>query len=116
MNKGIFPDEVKVGKISSGVMLPFGAPPADFLPPPTKFVPSPKNKTKKGHHNFFGFLIGFLPPLELFVPPISHDKLLHQLNNYGVRGNSLELIKIYLTDSIDYNMFQHLEKNIINYQ
>ena len=33
---------------------------------------------------------------------ISHDKLLHKLNNYGVRGNSLELIKIYLTNRLQY--------------
>ena len=33
---------------------------------------------------------------------ISHDKLLHKLNNYGVRGNSLELIKSYLTNILQY--------------
>ena len=33
---------------------------------------------------------------------ISHDKLLHILNNYSVRGNSLELIKCYLTNRLQY--------------
>ena len=30
------------------------------------------------------------------------DTISHKLNNYGVRGNSLELIKSYLTNRLQY--------------
>ena len=33
---------------------------------------------------------------------ISHDKLLYKLNNYGIRGNALELIKSYLSNRTQY--------------
>ena len=49
-------------------MLPFGAPLFIFLPPPTKFLLSPKKKNL-GRHFFSGFSYRILDPLELFLPP-----------------------------------------------
>ena len=54
-------------------------------------------------HIYYFVSIKSLLSTTLSFDTISHQyKLLHKLNNHGIRGNALQLIKIYLSNRTQY--------------
>ena len=70
-----------------------------------------KNLEAKNH------VIGIFIDLSKAFDTIDHQKLLIKLENYGVRGNCLNLIRTYLLDRVQYTDFQntHSEQSTIEY-
>ena len=54
------------------------------------------------HHPIIANLVGIVIDLSKALDTISHDKLLHKLNNHGIRDNVLQLIKSYLSNRSQY--------------
>ena len=125
INDGIFPNELKVGKISpiykkDKEELLENYRPVSTLPIFGKifekiifsrlysFLSSTTHAIKYSVDYIESCLkdkkhvVGIFIDLSKAFDTISHDKLLHKLNNHGIRGNALQLIKSYLSNRSQY--------------
>jgi hypothetical protein len=59
-------------------------------------------------------VLGIFIDLSKAFDTIDHEKLLHKLNNYGIRGNALQLIKSYLSNRLQYTSVLDSESDKLN--